>query len=131
MFIQINPSAPTPVYEQIVSQVKYAVASGELRPGDALPSVRQLAVDLLVNPNTVARAYRELVRDGVVDSRRGLGLFISPRAARACRRDRDAIVTGRIAQALEEAVRAQLSREEIEDIVRTELDRAFKNARAE
>lgn len=74
---QVDPRSPTPIYDQIASSVKHAVAGGALAEGEALPSVRQLAVDLRVNPNTVARAYRELEAEGVVESRRGQGTFIA------------------------------------------------------
>ena len=126
MFIQVDPSDNTPVYEQITTQVKYAIATGAQRPGEPLPSVRQLAVEILVNPNTVARAYRELQREGIVCIRRGLGLFVSEEAPRICRRDRKDIVSTKIAQALREAVQAELGPEEIEKIVHRELDQALK-----
>ena len=74
---QVDPRSATPIYDQIATQVKHAVAAGRLRHGDALPSVRQLAVELRVNPNTVARAYRELESEGVVESRQGAGTFVA------------------------------------------------------
>lgn len=74
---QVDPRSPTPIYDQISSQVKHAVASGTLQKGEILPSVRHLAVALRVNPNTVARAYRELESEGVVESRRGQGTFVA------------------------------------------------------
>ena len=74
---QVDPRSATPIYDQVATQVKHAVAAGTLKRGEALPSVRQLAVMLRVNPNTVARAYRELESEGVVESRRGQGTFVS------------------------------------------------------
>ncbi|HEY2470222.1 MAG TPA: GntR family transcriptional regulator [Terracidiphilus sp.] len=68
-----------PVYRQIVDQVRGAVASGALNSGDQLPTVRQLAVDLEINPNTVVRAYRELEYDGLLETHQGTGTFISDR----------------------------------------------------
>ena len=130
MFVRIDPTDNTPVYEQIMAQVKYAVATGAQRPGEAIPSVRQLAVDILVNPNTVARAYRGLEREGVVERRRGVGLFVTKEAPKVCRRERKAIVSGKIAQALREAAQAELGRGEIERILRTELDKALADASA-
>jgi GntR family transcriptional regulator len=73
----IEPSSPVPIYSQIVSQVRGAVAGGELRGGDGLPSVRQLAGELRVNPNTVAQAYRELEREGITFVQRGQGTFVA------------------------------------------------------
>jgi len=76
---QIITGSSTPVYRQIVDQVRKAVASGALRAGEQLPSVRALAEHLVINPNTVARAYGDLTRDGVIESQPGKGLFIAPR----------------------------------------------------
>jgi len=127
MFVRVDTSDNTPVYEQIKSQVKYAIATGAQPPGEAIPSVRQLAVDILVNPNTVARAYRELEQEGIVERRRGVGLFVAPDAPKACRKQRQSIVSAKIAQALREAVQAELSREQIERIIHTELDKALSD----
>jgi GntR family transcriptional regulator len=73
MFITINPDAPTPVYRQIISQLRRAIAVGEIKPGDPLPTVRQLAGDLSVNFNTVANAYRALAQEGLVETHQGRG----------------------------------------------------------
>jgi DNA-binding transcriptional regulator YhcF (GntR family) len=75
--ITITTGAGTPIYRQIVDQVRLGVATGALAPGDALPSVRTLADRLVINANTVAKAYAELVRDGVVESQQGLGFFVA------------------------------------------------------
>ena len=74
--ITITTGAGTPIYRQIVDQVRLGVATGALAPGDALPSVRSLADRLVINANTVAKAYAELVRDGVLESQQGLGFFV-------------------------------------------------------
>lgn len=76
MFFQVDPSAAVPVYSQIMNQIKHSISSGLLRSGDRLPSIRELAKELRVNPNTVVRAYRELEREGIVESRRGQGSFV-------------------------------------------------------
>ena len=76
MFSQIDPRSPTPLYEQIAARVRVAVAAGELKPGDALPSVRALARGLRVNPATVVQAYRDLAADGFVEIRHGQGTFV-------------------------------------------------------
>jgi len=75
MFAGIDPRSPTPLYEQIAARVRLAVASGELAPGEALPSVRALARELRVNPATVVQAYRDLAADGFVEMRHGQGTF--------------------------------------------------------
>lgn len=77
MILHVNPSSGLPLYLQILAQVKNAVAAGALQPGDALPSVRRLAADLRINPNTVARAYQELERDAVIRSVPGGGTFVA------------------------------------------------------
>jgi GntR family transcriptional regulator len=73
----INTGSDTPIYKQITDQVRLAVAAGRLAAGDPLPSVRALAEDLVVNPNTVARAYGDLMREGLLESRAGRGVFIT------------------------------------------------------
>jgi len=76
---QLDMASGVPVYRQIMDQVMGGIASGALAPGDQLPTVRQLAVDLAVNPNTVVRAYRELEFRGVLDTQHGTGTFITQR----------------------------------------------------
>ena len=73
----INTGSNTPIYQQLTHQVRHAVAAGKLAVGDQLPSVRALAEELVVNPNTVARAYAELTREGLLESRAGRGVFIT------------------------------------------------------
>jgi len=73
----INTGSNTPIYRQITDQVRLAVTQGKLAVGDQLPSVRALAEDLVVNPNTVARAYGDLTREGLLESRAGRGVFIT------------------------------------------------------
>ena len=77
MLFRTNPSLGTPIYLQLMEQVKHAIATGALRPGDQLPGIRPLAEELVVNPNTVAKAYRELEHDGVIELRHGAGAFVS------------------------------------------------------
>jgi GntR family transcriptional regulator len=85
----VDSTSPTPIYAQLDRSIRAAIATGELEPGAQLPTVRQLAVDLAVNANTVARVYAQLERDGMLETRRGVGTFVrespSPQAARANR----------------------------------------------
>ncbi|MCK6445481.1 MAG: GntR family transcriptional regulator [Planctomycetes bacterium] len=81
MNLRIDPASPEPIFEQIVFRVKNAVAQGELGGGDRLPSVRELARDLAINPNTVARAYETLEAAGVIVRRQGAGCFVSERGS--------------------------------------------------
>ncbi len=84
--VSVDTRDPTPIYAQLERGLRAAIATGRLRPGDQLPTVRQLAVDLRVNANTVARVYAELERAGVIETRRGVGSFVRPRRRRPTRR---------------------------------------------
>ncbi len=75
----INPADPTPLYAQLTRTIQFAIVTGKLRIGEQLPTVRQMAVDLKINANTVAKVYAELERSGVVETRRGVGTFICAR----------------------------------------------------
>ena len=80
MLLRPNPSSGVPIYLQLMEQVKHAVETGALRPGDQLPGIRPLAEELVINPNTVAKAYRELEHEGVIELRHGAGAFVSSNA---------------------------------------------------
>src|SRR5258708_34199890 len=86
MQIRISPNDGVPIYLQIVNQVKYLVAAGRLAPGEEIPAIRVMAAQLLVNPNTVARAYLELERAGVVAKRHGSGTYVSSAGSPLARR---------------------------------------------
>ena len=77
MLFRPNPSLGVPIYLQLMEQVKHAIETGALRPGEQLPGIRPLAEELVINPNTVAKAYRELEHEGVVELRHGAGAFVS------------------------------------------------------
>jgi len=96
MQIHVNNSDGTPYYSQIVSQVRYLVATGRLEVGEQLPPVRKLAEQLVLNPNTVARAYRELESEGVVVSKRGAGVFVSEGVSPLSKKEQKRVVTERI-----------------------------------
>jgi GntR family transcriptional regulator len=81
--LSVDPRDPTPIYAQLERGLRAAVATGRVRPGDQLPTVRQLAVELRINANTVARVYGELERAGVIETRRGVGSFVTASATRA------------------------------------------------
>lgn len=76
MRIRLDQSSPMPIYAQVMEEVRWAVSSGEIEPGEQLPTVRQLAVELRINPNTVARAYSELERLGLIATQQGRGTFV-------------------------------------------------------
>src|SRR6267143_3078353 len=91
MMFQVDAKLPTPLYAQLERSIRFAIATERLRIGDQLPTVRQLAVELRINANTVAKVYAELERAGVVETRRGVGTFVSaqPEEATFGRRDRE------------------------------------------
>jgi GntR family transcriptional regulator len=103
MQFSIDPKSGVPFYRQIIEQAKFAIARGDLQPGDRLPTVRQLAVDLSVNPNTVVRAYRELEIEGVLDTQQGSGTFVGSSRPDVDRLERrrmlDQILTDMLARA--------------------------------
>jgi GntR family transcriptional regulator len=129
MIFDIQPDSPVPIYEQIVAQVTFGIAAGALVSGALIPSVRELAGQLLVHPNTVARAFQELERRGVVTAKRGRGMEVTLEAAAICRAQRQEIVRGRIRLALREAVSSALPAEEIRKLVDEELTRVNGHAR--
>jgi GntR family transcriptional regulator len=101
--IHISTTDGVPIYLQIVNQVKYLVASGRLAPGSEVPPIRVLAERLVINPNTVARAYRELEAAGVVEKRRTAGTYVSEQGSPLARRERMKILTERVDALLAEA----------------------------
>jgi DNA-binding transcriptional regulator YhcF (GntR family) len=103
MQLHISTGDGSPIYLQIANQVKYLVASGRLAVGDEIPPIRVLAHQLLVNPNTVARAYLELEREGVVQKRHGSGTYISDAGSPLARKERLRIVSERVDALLAEA----------------------------
>lgn len=103
MQIHISPNDGVAIYQQIVNQIKYLVASGRLSAGEELPPIRGLAEQLLINPNTVARAYRELEMAGIVEKRRTAGTYVSDQGSPLARRERMKILTDRTDLLLAEA----------------------------
>jgi GntR family transcriptional regulator len=121
MLFTIDPHNGLAVYDQIVRQMKFAVAQGAVRTGEMVPSVRELARELTINPNTVARAYRQLQDDGVLEQVRGTGLAVTTGGRRSCQGERTRLIRERLANVLAEARQSGLTVEEIESLVRTEL----------
>jgi GntR family transcriptional regulator len=115
--LHISPHDGVPIYLQIVNQVKYLVASGRLEPGEELPPIRTLAEQLLVNPNTVARAYRELEMAGVVTKRRTAGTYVSDGASPLARRERLKIISQRVDALLAEARQMNIDIEELIELI--------------
>ncbi len=130
MFVTVQPQSPVPIYEQIVSQVIFNIAAGGLEPGTMIPSVRETAQKLVVHPNTVARAFQELERRGVVTAKRGVGMEVTPEAPKLCREERQDIVRGQIRDALKAAVASALPADAIRKLVEDELSHVNGAVRA-
>ncbi len=120
ILLDLDTSDDRPIYGQIADRVMFAVAAGVLRPGELVPSVRELSKQLVVNPNTVARAYRELQAGGLLEPVRGTGLQVAEGAPERCREARREHVRKRLRAAIEDAMRSDLDRAEIETILREE-----------
>ena len=122
MFSDLDPKSAVPLYEQIAVRLKAAVATGELRPADALPSVRQLAGRLRINPATVVQAYRSLESDGFVEIRQGAGTYVRIMEGEARARERQAQARRLIRQLLADSARLGLSRQELKDAMKHQLE---------
>ena len=122
MQIHIATNDGVPIYLQIVNQIKYAVASGRLTTGDELPPIRVLAERLLINPNTVARAYRELEMAGIVEKRRTAGTYVSDQGSPLARRERMKILSQRIDALLAEARQMDVGQDELMKLIEQRSD---------
>ena len=123
--VNVTTGAGTPIYRQIIDQVRLGVATGALRPGQAMPSVRSLAERLVVNPNTVVKAYAELVRDGVLEAQQGMGFFVAEKRQIYSKAERLRRLRLAVDDFIHEAVFLDFSAEEIRKVVGeklTELD---------
>ncbi len=129
--LTVDPRSGVPIYLQIIEQIKRSVALGVLQTGEQLPTVKQLAIDLTINPNTVARAYRELEREQVIETSPGRGSFI--RANGAAESPRVAAEIGRdaLGVALREAKSVGLTQAEVRELFESALARWFGDHESE
>ena len=121
MLFRTNASLGTPIYLQLMEQVKHAVETGALRAGDQLPGIRPLAEELVVNPNTVAKAYRELEHEGVIELRHGAGAFVAASQKSKKFADKVRLAQPLVAAAVEKLRAKGLSDEEIRRLFEAEL----------
>lgn len=121
MLFRPNPSSGVPIYLQIIEQVKHAIETGAIRPGEQLPGIRPLAEELVINPNTVAKAYRELEHEGVIELRQGAGAFVSANAAARRPADKQRASQLLVAQTIEKLRAQGMSEEEIRRLFEAEL----------
>lgn len=117
MNIYVSPTDGLPLYLQIVNQIKHLVAARRLKPGQELPPIRALAEKLLINPNTVARAYRELETAGILVSRRGAGTHVSDEGSPLARKERVKILNDRIDALLAEAAQLDVDHAQLSDMI--------------
>lgn len=125
MQITIEPNNGIPIYEQVVRQIKYSVAEGVVLPGQVIPSVREMAKQLALNPNTVQRAYLQLQEEDVLQALRGRGMVVAQGAKRRCVTDRQQLLAERLSAVLDEAIQSGLSAERIREM----FEAALKNLR--
>lgn len=130
MLLQINFKSGLPIYLQIVNQIKAAAASGALKPGEALTSIRPLAEELRVNRNTIAKAYSELETQGVIETLPGRGCFLKDNQSSLRKEVRRKLLAGEIDQAIVQAHHLQVSREEFLKLVHERLDELDGKRRA-
>jgi GntR family transcriptional regulator len=121
ILLKPNPASGVPIYLQLMEQVKHAISTGALRPGEQLPSIRPLAEELVVNPNTVAKAYRELEPEGVIELRHGAGAFVSGNAPSKQDAERLKAAQALVAQGIERLRARGLTDEQIRRLVEAEL----------
>lgn len=121
MFRHIDPRSPIPLYVQIADRLRVAVATGDLSAGMALPSVRQLASQIRVNPATVVQAYRELESAGMVESRQGTGTFVKDVAERKKEAERQRLARRLVRELLRQASGLGVTREDLAEAWRSEV----------
>ncbi len=126
MFPSIDPQNGIPIFEQVCRQVKFAIAQGAYRPGEMLPSVREMAQKMAVNPNTISRSYRELQREQIIESVRGTGMQITSDAVALCKKERKRMIQERISSVLQEAHASQISKTDILSWFEKEVQRLWK-----
>jgi len=118
----INIKSPIAVYVQIENQVQFAIASGKLKPGDTLPSVREMSETLDVNPNTITKSYRDLELMQLVHTRRGVGVTISEKAPKVCRDITFRMVTNHLREAVAECAASGMGSADIRKVVTDTID---------
>ncbi len=131
MIISIDATNGLAIYDQIVRQIKFAIASEVVLPGELIPSVREMAKQTAVNPNTVSRAYRELQSENILEVVRGTGLQVTQGAVKQCRKDRQGLIQERLRAVLKEAQQSQLEVDDIRQLIDTELARLNGKGTAE
>lgn len=128
MHLALDPRAPGSPSQQLADQVRFAIASGQLLPGERLPSVRELAASVRVNPNTVSRTWGELEREGLVEHRRGQGIYVSDHGRQRARLACGSLVRERLGRALRDALATGLEEREVRGLVEELLQACAERA---
>jgi len=126
MFPSIDPQNGIPIFEQVCRQVKFAIAQGAYHSGEMLPSVREMSKKTAVNPNTVARSYPDLQREGIIEAVRGTGMQVTSNASSLCKKERKRLIQERISSVLQEACASQVSQGDIQNWLDKEVHRLWK-----
>ena len=129
ILLKPNPSSGVPIYLQLMEQVRHAIETGALKPGEQLPSIRPLAEELVMNPNTVAKAYRELEHEGVIELRQGAGAFVSKKAPTQQETERLQAAQALVAQGIQRLRARGISDEGIRRLIEAELARNVEERR--
>ena len=129
--IHVVTGDPRPIFKQIIDGLRVKIVSGELAPGTKLPSVRGLAMQLTINTNTVAKAYTELTNQGLVEARKGLGLFVSPPRQMLSREEQDKRLADAVTRFVNEVIGLEHAPSEVADRVEQELNRLKNDNRSE
>ena len=127
MLFRPNPSSGVPIYLQLMEQVKHGIETGALRPGEQLPGIRPLAEELVINPNTVAKAYRELEHEGVIELRQGAGAFVSNKAPTKQDAERLQAAQALVAQGIQRLRARGITDEEIRRLIEAELAGVYRS----
>lgn len=130
MILHIEPNNGLAIYDQVVRQIKFSIANGALRANERVPSVRELSKQLAINPNTVARAYRQLQDEGVLESLRGVGLQVTTAARERCLDQRQSLIEQRLRESISEARQSGLSQDAIRQTCDTILRELETSAEA-
>jgi GntR family transcriptional regulator len=116
MYIPIDPASGVPIYLQIINGMKYAIAMGSLKPGDQIPSVREISAQLRINPNTVLKAIKELEHENIIFIKRGMGAYVANADSSITEREREEIISEMLKKAVTQAIHFKVSPQRLKQI---------------
>ncbi|MEQ1904987.1 MAG: GntR family transcriptional regulator [Pirellulaceae bacterium] len=127
MKFKIDPDNGAPIFEQLIRQIKFAIAEGVLVPGELIPSTRELSRQLAINPNTVQRAFSQLQADEIIEAHRGRGVAVCQGARRHCISERQNLVAERFSAAIDEALHSGLDVQQLRDLFEKQLKKSSRD----